>query len=118
MLVEEPDELSGISVPGIDFLMQLVTLVHTNPAITCAGILEHWRGSRYEQRLKELASAPAVPDEETFDVEHEFIARMDKLKAAKARQSVERIIRSKKPSELTEEDKEKVGRYTKEIREK
>ena len=117
-LVEEPDGLSGISVPGIDFLIQLVTLVHTNPAITCAGILEHWRGSRYEQRLKELASAPAVPDEETFDVEPEFIAKVEKLKAAKARQSVESIIRSKKPSELTEEDKEKVGRYTKEIREK
>ena len=116
MLVEEPGELSGVSVPGMDFLVQLVTLVHTNPAINCAGILEHWRGSRYEQRLKELASAPAVPEEETFDVEHEFIARMEKLKAAKARQSVESIIRSKKPSELTEEDREKVDRYTKAMR--
>ena len=116
MLVEEPDELSGLSVPGIDFLTQLVTLVHTNPEITCAGILEHWRDSRYEQRLNELASAPVVPEEETFDAEHEFIARIDKLKTAKARQSVDRIIRSKKPSELTEEEKEKFDRYTKEIR--
>ena len=114
MLVEEPGELSGLSVPGIDFLTQLVTLVHTNPEITCAGILEHWRDSRYEQRLNELASAPVVPEEESFDVEHEFIARIDKLKSAKARQSVDRIVRSKKPSELTEEEKEKFNRYTKE----
>ena len=118
MLVEEPGELTGLSVPGIEFLTQLVTLVHTNPEITCAGILEHWRDSRYEQRLNELASTPVVPEEETFDVEHEFIARIEKLKAARARQSVDRMIRSKKPSELTEEEKEKFDRYTKDIRNK
>ena len=114
MLVEEPGELAGLSVPGIDFLTQLITLVHTNPEITCAGILEHWRDSRYEQRLNELASAPAIPEEESFDVEHEFIARIDKLKTARARQSVDRIVRAKKPSELTAEEKEEFGRYTKE----
>ena len=118
MLVEEPGELAGLSVPGIEFLTQLVTLVHTNPEITCAGILEHWRDSRYEQRLNELASAPVVPEEETFDVEHEFIARIEKLKTARARQSVDKIIRSKKPSELTDEEKEEFGRYTEEIRNK
>ena len=118
MLVEEPGELAGLSVPGIEFLTQLVTLVHTNPEMTCAGILEHWRDSRYEQRLNELASAPVVPEEETFDVEHEFIARIEKLKTARARQSVDKIIRSKKPSELTDEEKEEFGRYTEEIRNK
>ena len=118
MLVEEPGELTGLSVPGIEFLTQLVTLVHTNPEITCAGILEHWRDSRYEQRLNELASAPVVPEEETFDVEHEFIARIEKLKTARARQSVDRMIRSKKPSELTDEEKEEFDRYTEEIRNK
>ena len=118
MLVEEPGELTGLSVPGIDFLTQLVTLVHTNPGITCAGILEHWRGSRYEQRLNELASAPAVPEDETFDLEHEFIARMEKLKAAKARQSIEKITRVN-PSELTEDAKAELRRhYGKEIRNK
>ena len=118
MLVEEPGELTGLSVPGIEFLTQLVTLVHTNPEMTCAGILEHWRDSRYEQRLNELASAPVVPEEETFDVEHEFIARIEKLKTARARQSVDKIIRSKKPSELTDEEKEEFDRYTEEIRNK
>ncbi|MCY4362577.1 MAG: DNA primase [Gammaproteobacteria bacterium] len=118
MLVEEPGELTGLSVPGIEFLTQLVTLVHTNPEMTCAGILEHWRDSRYEQRLNELASAPVVPEEESFDVEHEFIARIEKLKTARARQSVDKIIRSKKPSELTDEEKEEFDRYTEEIRNK
>ena len=114
MLVDEPAELSGIPVPGIDFLTELVTLVHSNPEITCAGILEHWRGSRYEQRLNALASAPAIPEGENFDMEREFIARKEKLKAAKARQTVERLARTN-PSELTEEAKAELRRrYTKE----
>lgn len=112
MLVEEPAELSGLSVPGIDFLRELVTLVHANPKITCAGILEHWRGSRYEQRLNELASGSATPAEEGFDMEREFMDRLEKLKAAKARQAVERLARTN-PSELTEEAKAELRRrYT------
>ena len=118
MLVEEPAELSGPAVPGIDFLTELITLVHTNPEITCAGILEHWRGSRYEQRLNQLASASGLPAEEDFDAEHQFIDMVDRLKAAKTRQSVERITRAK-PSELTEEAKAELRRhYTKERRNK
>ena len=109
MLVEDPADLSGITVPGVEFLAELITLVHTNPEITCAGILEHWRGSRYEQRLNELASGSGLPVDEAFDPESEFIDMMDKLRAAKTRQSIERITRSS-PSELTEEAKMQLRR--------
>ena len=113
MLEEDPGELSGFSVPGSDFLAELITLVHTSPGINCAGILEHWRGSPYEQRLNELASEPAIPEEHNFDVEQEFIARMDKLKAAVARQSRKTTTQAK-PSELTEEVRAELRRhYTK-----
>ena len=109
MLVEDPAELSGIAVPGVEFLVELVTLVHTNPEITCAGILEHWRGSRYEQRLNELASGSGLPADKAFDPESEFMDMMDKLRAAKTRQSMEKITRSS-PSELTEEAKTQLRR--------
>ena len=109
ILVEDPAELSGIAVPGVEFLVELVMLVHTNPEITCAGILEHWRGSRYEQRLNELASGSGLPADKAFDPESEFIDMMDKLRAAKTRQSMERITRSS-PSELTEEAKTQLRR--------
>ena len=110
MLVEDPAELSGISVPGAEFLTELITLVHTNPEITCAGILEHWRDSRYGQRLNELASGFGLPVDEAFDQEREFIGMVDKLKAAKTRQSMERITQSS-PSELTEEAKTQIRRH-------
>ena len=109
MLVEDPAALSGITVPGADFVRELVTLVHSHPEITCAGILEHWRGSRYEARLNELASGPGLPGDEDFDLEGEFVDRVEKLKAAKARQSIQEIARTP-PSQLSDEDKKQLRR--------
>ena len=109
MLVEDPAELSGITVPGADFLRELVTLVHANPEITCARILENWRGTRYEMRLNELASGPGLPEDEAFDLEREFIHKVEKLKAAKARQTIQEITGTP-PSQLSDEAKTKLRR--------
>ena len=109
MLVEDPAELSGITLPGADFVRELVTLVQSNPDINCAGILEHWRGTRYEARLKELAAGSGLPADESFDLEREFIHRVEKLKSAKARQSIQEIAR-KPPSQLSDEAKKQLRR--------
>lgn len=109
MLVEDPAELAGITVPGADFVQELVTLVQSNPEINCAGILEHWRGTRYEARLNELAAGPDLPADESFDLEREFIHRVEKLKSAKARQSIQEIAR-KPPSQLSDEAKKQLRR--------
>ena len=109
MLVEDPAELSGITVPGADFVQELVTLVQSNPEINCAGILEHWRGTRYEARLNELAAGPDLPADESFDLEREFIHRVENLKSAKARQSIQEIAR-KPPSQLSDEAKKQLRR--------
>ncbi|MFT5425330.1 MAG: DNA primase [Gammaproteobacteria bacterium] len=53
--VIEPDALSDIETQGMEFLRELLALVHQRPEISCAGILEHWRDSKYEKRLKELS---------------------------------------------------------------
>ncbi len=110
MLVEDPEQLSDLAVPGADFVRELVSLIHSNPEITCAGILEHWRGGRYETRLNELASAPSLPEDETFDLEREFVDRVEKLKAIKARQSIRDIARAP-PSKLSEEAKTQLRRH-------
>ncbi len=51
----ESDALNDIETQGVEFLRELLALVHKQPDITCAGILEHWRDSKYENRLKELS---------------------------------------------------------------
>ena len=109
MQVENPAELSGITVPGADFLRELVTLVHSSPDITCAGILEHWRGTRYETRLNELAAGPGLPEDEAFDLEREFIHKLEKLKAAKARQTIQEIAGTP-PSQLSDKAKMQLRR--------
>ena len=110
MRVEEPAELSGLPMPGVDFLRELVELVHANPEITCAGLLERYRGSRYAARLNELASDPGLSASEEFDVEREFVGRVEKLQAVRARQARERLT-GVKPSELSELDKQRLRQH-------
>jgi len=49
------ERLDGIDDQGVDFLRELLHFISSHPDTTCAGILEHWRDTKYEQRLKELA---------------------------------------------------------------
>ena len=108
--VEDTAELSDIPIAGVDFLIELITLIHSNPAINCAAILEHWRDSRYEQRLSELAPDPDALAEEAFDLDVQFLDAMEKLKANKAKHSIEKITQVN-PSELTGAQKAKLRQW-------
>ncbi len=107
-LSQNPAELADIPVKGADFVVQLIDLIHANPEINCAGILEHWRGSAYERRLTELA-AEVLPESDDFNAERQFSDAMKKLKAARERKSIAEIARLK-PSELSAEDRERLRR--------
>ena len=103
MLVDEPDKLSDIDV-GVEVLREIISFIHSNPEVSCGGILENWRGSRYETRLNELASGSSLPQDQGFDMERDFHDRIEKLKATKARQTRQKIAR-KLPSQLSAEEK-------------
>ena len=104
-LVADPEDLAGLPVAGAEVLKALTELIHSNPSISCAAMLEHWRGTRYERPLNELASEPEAMGEESFDPERQFLDGLESLKRSKARQSVEKIAQSGRPSELSEEKK-------------
>lgn len=104
-LVENPEDLAGLPGAGADVLKELLDLVHSNPGISCAAMLEHWRGTRYEQRLNELASEPEALGEESFDPEKQFLDGLESLKQSKEREFVEKIAQSGRPSELSEAKK-------------
>lgn len=104
-LVEDPEALAGLPVAGAEVLKELIDLIHSNPGISCAAMLEHWRGTRYERRLNELASEPEALGEESFDLAQQFLDGLESLKQSKARQSVEKIAQSGRPSELSEAEK-------------
>lgn len=104
-LVADPEDLAGLPVAGAEVLKELTELIHSNPGISCAAMLENWRGTRYERRLNELASEPEALGEESFDPERQFLDGLENLKQSKARQSIEKIAQSGRPSELSEEKK-------------
>jgi DNA primase len=77
-MVIEPDALNDIETQGVEFLRELLSLVHKQPEISCAGILEHWRNSKFENRLKELSIKDNLltePDE----LKIKFLEIIDKI---------------------------------------
>lgn len=49
-------DLAGVPHPGIDLLVEILRLVHANPGIGCAAILERYRDSEEGTYLSKLAS--------------------------------------------------------------
>ncbi len=75
----EPNSLEDIKTQNVDFLRQLLALVHQQPNISCAGILEHWRDSKYKDRLKELSIKDnLLTDPEKLKIQ--FLEIIEKIK--------------------------------------
>lgn len=78
-LAIEPNTLDDIESQSIEFLRELLTLVHKQSGISCAGILEHWRGSKYEKRLKELSIKDNLLTEPK-DIQKMFLATIEQVR--------------------------------------
>jgi len=78
-MVIEPGALSDIETQGVEFLQELLVLIHKQPEISCAGILEHWRGSKYEKRLNILSIEDCLLTEPE-DIKVEFFEIVEKIK--------------------------------------
>ena len=107
--VEDTGWLAEGGLQGADFLAELIEVIHNNPEIRCAGLLERWRDTRYEQRLKTLATPPAPAEIETFDWETQFLDAMDRLR--KLTEKKQRSALAEQPlSGMTEADKTRLRR--------
>jgi len=104
--VAQPESLRRLEVPGADFLADLVQWICDHPKAACAGILEHWRGSRYEKRLQELAAATSPIDEEAV-LEQELQGALARLRQRHDRQRL-RVLIARGPEGLGPEDREEL----------
>ncbi len=75
----EPNTLSDIETKGVEFLRELLSLIHQQPEISCAGILEHWRDSKYEERLNKLSIEDCLLTEPDA-IKAEFLEIIEKIK--------------------------------------
>ena len=103
-LIETPSELDEIPDPGVSFLREIVELIHSRPDVSCAGIIENWRGSKYENRLKQIA---ADSDERITALSDPEIELLNSLALLKKKRDIKsrQILPNKRPSELSDEER-------------
>lgn len=104
-LAGDTADLQGAPLPGVDFLLELLALLRQRPGINCAGILEHWRDSRYAARLQDLAAGPEGVDPEQFDFDSEFRDVLARIRDEKRKQELRDLARDKSVAQLSEEER-------------
>ena len=99
----EPNALNDIETQGVEFLRELLALVHQQPQISCAGILEHWRDSKYDKRLRELSikdnllTEPEAIQEEFLEIIEKIRNDYEKqLQSKRSRDDYEQQLQSKR----------------------
>jgi DNA primase len=104
LLLTSTKSLERIDTNGMDFLLQLIELIRKNSQITTANILEHWRDTKYEMRLNEIAASEDIlsclddPESQFLDAVNKLFDCTEKpLDSFKSHQS---------PGELTESEKD------------
>ena len=104
-LIEEPAELDDVPDPGAAFLRKVVELVHTRPDINCAGIIENWRGTKYEARLREIAAESDERINALTDPDRELLDSLDLLRKHRDRRFRQKLSNIDRISDLSDEEK-------------
>ncbi len=104
----EPDALNDIDTQGVEFLRELLILVRQQPEISCAGILEHWRDSKYENRLKELSIKDNLLAEPRA-IQEGFLEIINKIKDDYERQLQSKLSRRDYEQKLQLRRSQKMG---------
>ena len=87
--------------PGELFLADLLDFIHSRPHISCAAILENWRGSAFEARLRELSSTGDDADLDALDLDREFIGAMERLQTQRSRKERMDWLQGKRLEDLS-----------------
>jgi DNA primase len=103
-LIENPSDLDKNPDPGASFLREIVELIHSRPEVTCAAIIENWRGTRYENRLKQIAADSDERITAMADPEIELLNSLTLLIKKRDIKSREKLP-NKRPSELSDEER-------------
>jgi DNA primase len=104
LLITSTKSLERIDTNGMDFLLQLIELIRKNSQITTANILEHWRDTKYEMRLNEIASSEDILSY-LDDPESQFLDAINKLYDS-TEKPLDSFKSHQSPGELTESEKD------------
>ncbi len=101
--LNKTDNLAVFGSTGIVFLTELIEFIKERPNVTLGNILENWRGTRFEERLRDLAA-----EEEFFNeigaTAEDFLENIELLIKVNIRE-YDTFKRKDSPSELTDDEK-------------
>ncbi|MEB1610354.1 DNA primase [Xanthomonas arboricola] len=79
MSLEGDHDFSGLRLPGIELLMELLALVRQRPEISTGALLEHFAERDEQAALQKLAAQALPGDEHSWAMElHDVVAQLDK----------------------------------------
>lgn len=100
------DEVRKIKRPGAKLLADMLARIEQNPKMTSAALLEHYRGSDYEQILIGLLSGPLTSSSTT-----EFRQVMQHLHKVPEDQELQNLIEKSRTQALNEKEKSELQGY-------
>jgi DNA primase len=86
----DPSRFSGLRLPGVRLLAEVIDLLQKKPTLTWGGLFEYWRGTEEGRHLMRLASRELLleaPD----TLEHEFLGALEILEREYLRQRREEL---------------------------
>ncbi|MGE0080050.1 MAG: DNA primase [Thiohalomonadaceae bacterium] len=86
----DPARFSGLRLPGVRLLAELITLLQRKPGLSWGAVLEHWRGTDEGRHLARLAAEEPLIEEPEL-LEHEFVGALHILEREFLRQRREEL---------------------------
>jgi len=104
---EKPTQLRGLDLAGITLLVDMLELLHEQPHLTTAALVEHWRETKDGQHLAKLTRWQ--PGDGT-DMEAEFRDTVQRLQRLQVEQRTKVLISKERAEGLTAEEKQEFRR--------
>ncbi len=104
----EASDWRHLQAPGIALLDQLLDLARSQPNLTTAALIEHWRDSEHFTHLNKLAHYHLAGMEQ--GLQQELLGALRRLSQQAREQETELLYSKTRLSDMTQEDKERLKR--------
>ncbi len=98
---------TGIEIAGADVLRSLLELLHAQPQLTTAALLERWRDTEQGRHLFKLAKWQSPLKEEEWEAE--FLGALSQIERQGPEQRREQLISKSRLAPLSGEEKRELG---------
>lgn len=105
LMVEQPDRLRGVELPGITLLLDLVENIQQQPQITTPVLLEQWRHREGGQHLEALLKSERPLSDDADKMSTEFLGWLKELEKINNQQEYDRLLA--RFNQLTDEERKR-----------